>query len=790
MTRATIVIPVSMLAWSLAAMGQDTSQPSGPGDAMLAALRAYFGAPENERGGLARPWEQATLVSAADATAWQDAIWKAYLAADGPRQKAWRDDVANQRVTLGQKIMRYTVRVAGEGPARGWPLLISLHGGGARPEVNDAQWRAQQERYAFEGMYVCPRAIADDRNLWDTPKSHELLDLLVRQLLAFGEVDPNRVYLQGDAEGGDGVLRLGPNLADRWAAITAVAAAVPVDRAPVENLCHTPLNLQVGQPDSERDCFKLASAWRDIMQKLRDDANPDEYVCALVAGAGQEGAADDGASLAWLQQRERSSVPKRIAWTQSGPVQHDRYWLRLDDPYGGKDPGNWNNRPETIDARVGGQLVTLAMKGLARVTIHLDDRLLDLDQPVTVTINDEEVFTGRVSRSAAALVKTLEERGDPELMFCAELALDAPATAVQATSRGAAPAEQYHYPVPADPQLAAAVEAALRKAGANAVELCKALAEVGDEGRSGLFFLIANMPDRDLVRLKAAFLVENVKLAYQAWKQAPWSAQISEQQFFQYILPYAHFNERRDNWRRDFYDRFHERAWTFHDPIDATKWLNDTLNDTVNVHYHAFKRPKSDQSPYESIAARYASCTGLSVLLADACRAVGIPARLAGVARWTKTPGNHTWVEVWGGPPESAGATAIRRWYNVGDTGSDPRKGDWVDERCLQETDPDQPLYSVYAACFRHSKLHFPLAWDLELKYVPALNVTRFYTSAMEVELPLPAARHAVAVWWADEVVVTATGEGPLRLPLARGEQFRVVITKPDGTREERQVAP
>jgi transglutaminase-like putative cysteine protease len=38
-------------------------------------------------------------------------------------------------------------------------------------------------------------------------------------------------------------------------------------------------------------------------------------------------------------------------------------------------------------------------------------------------------------------------------------------------------------------------------------------------------------------------------------------------------------------------------------------------------------------SPGQVLAARHASCTGLSIFLVLACRAVGIPARVAGVQR-------------------------------------------------------------------------------------------------------------------------------------------------------------
>jgi len=59
------------------------------------------------------------------------------------------------------------------------------------------------------------------------------------------------------------------------------------------------------------------------------------------------------------------------------------------------------------------------------------------------------------------------------------------------------------------------------------------------------------------------------------------------------------------------------------------------------------EREKADQSSFESIASGKASCTGLSILLVDACRAVGIPARVVGTPLWVDRSGNHTWVEIW-----------------------------------------------------------------------------------------------------------------------------------------------
>jgi hypothetical protein len=740
---------------------------------MGAALRTYFATAPGQRARLAKPWERATGLTAFESEAWRSVIWEAYTTADGSEQRRRKAEVTEQRVSLGGLEIQYTLRAGGSQPAAGWPLLICLHPDGESAEVVNG---------VFPGLRLYRRATGAAPHSWEQPDQGALLEELVRGLVAYGGVDPNRVYLQGFGPGAQGVLWLGPNSPDRWAALAATAPVFGGARPRLENLKNTPLILQTQETRGEPS--QPVEEWVQALRRLRDDANPNEYVCEFVSvdASGGGGLLPKDLSPAWLSRFARNPSPKRVLWTQPQIIQRNCYWLRLDDP---ASPSG----AVTIDARLGGQCLSLNVTGAAHATVRLDDRLLDLDKQFTVTINDEEVFTGKVARSVATLVQTLEERGDPALTYSAELTFDVPGSA--AATSTTAPTQNHDYPRPAAPQMAAAVEAALRKAGANAAMLARALREVAENQRPGLYFLIANLPDRDLLKIKADYLLEDVRLAYAAWQHAPWSAQVSEQQFLQYILPFAHFNERRDNWRRDFYERFHEQAWRFEDPLDATKWLNDTINDTLNVHYHAHKRPKSDQSPYESIAAEYASCTGLSVLLANACRAVGIPARLVGVAQWVGADGNHTWVEVWGGPPDSTNDVILRRWYNVGGTGSDPRAGDWVNARCQEQVDADRPLNRVYAACFRRSDLHFPLAWNLDIQYVPALNVTRFYNAPVEAVVDVPSGgRGQAVVYWNDEILLTVADTGKLRLPLARGETYRIVVIGPDGARREQTLTP
>jgi len=265
------------------------------------------------------------------------------------------------------------------------------------------------------------------------------------------------------------------------------------------------------------------------------------------------------------------------------------------------------------------------------------------------------------------------------------------------------------------------VEDALGRAGTNRAQLETALEKVPAGRREGMEFLIANMPARDLITLNADFLLENVKYAYEAMEKAPWGRQVPKDIFLNDVLPYASVNERRDQWRRDFYARFLPMVEGCTNASLAAARLNQKVFPAIKVHYST-RRPKADQSPYESIEAGMASCTGLSILLIDACRAVGIPARFAGTPLWTNKSGNHSWVEIWDngwhftGAAEPSGDLLDRAWF-VGRARTAQR---------------DNPIHAIYAASFKKTPLLFPLVWDQHVDYVHAVNVTDRYAPPPE----------------------------------------------------------
>ena len=178
-----------------------------------------------------------------------------------------------------------------------------------------------------------------------------------------------------------------------------------------------------------------------------------------------------------------------------------------------------------------------------------------------------------------------------------------------------------------------------------AVEALLAAAPVSH--RADLAFLFEHMPDADRRALPAGFLREQVALANAARAHAPWGQALDDALFRNFVLPYAQADERREDWRSALTARCRELVAGCKTPGEAALALNRTLFTTLGVHYST-QRQRALQAPSESIAQGKASCTGLAILLADACRAVAVPARLVSV-RWPHKTGNPTWVEVWDG---------------------------------------------------------------------------------------------------------------------------------------------
>lgn len=260
------------------------------------------------------------------------------------------------------------------------------------------------------------------------------------------------------------------------------------------------------------------------------------------------------------------------------------------------------------------------------------------------------------------------------------------------------------------------LDKALATAGNNAIELQTALEKAPAEQKEGMAFLISYMPERDLKELKADFLLENSAYAYKAREQYSWAKQIPDSIFFNEVLPYVSLNEKRENWRKEFFDRFSKYVVNCSDIFEAIDSINQNVRDEVLVDYST-KRKKPDQAPFESMEQHLASCTGLSIILTDAFRAVGIPSRVAGTPNWHDERGNHNWTEVW----------ANGKWYFTEYYFPGQLDNAWFFADAGKAIKNDREK-AIYASSFKPTGISFPLVWDENIKYVAAENVTDRYT--------------------------------------------------------------
>ena len=179
-----------------------------------------------------------------------------------------------------------------------------------------------------------------------------------------------------------------------------------------------------------------------------------------------------------------------------------------------------------------------------------------------------------------------------------------------------------------------------------AAELEALMAEIPAEHHKEMAFLLKNMPDFDREEMDLNLLRENVEYAHLAREKYSWAKRLPEDVYLYDVLPYHVVDEVRDSWRKELYEMFAPAVDTCTTMYDAVCAVNANIPRLTGVDYNT-KREKTNQSPRESMRQGMASCTGLAILLVDAYRAVGIPARFAGTVSWHDNRGNHSWTEVW-----------------------------------------------------------------------------------------------------------------------------------------------
>lgn len=218
------------------------------------------------------------------------------------------------------------------------------------------------------------------------------------------------------------------------------------------------------------------------------------------------------------------------------------------------------------------------------------------------------------------------------------------------------------------------------------------------------------------------FFRVNADLALKT-KDLPYANQVSKDMFLQYVLPYSHFDEPIDDWRPKMYE-------TLLPFVKDKKNLKQAAEALFPAWGNAFGKQlqfKGDQTPQvmapltQTLNKGFASCTGMSIFLADCMRSVGIPARIVGVTEWNRPEkGNHNWVEIWMGDhwnyvdavPDGNAVAWNQTWFGA--------------QAAKQSSNPS--LYAIMSPLWgpeAHSV--YNISWRAPSVFVPAIDVTASY---------------------------------------------------------------
>ena len=324
------------------------------------------------------------------------------------------DEMENQVIKFKDKKIKFDIKHFGEQGEDGWSLFISLHGGGGTTESeNNRLWNRHKTLYELEdGILFTPRSPSNTWNMWFQSHVDTFFNRIIQNMIAFHNVDPNKIYIMGRSAGGDGIYQVAPRMADRFAA-AAMSAGHPNDSSPL-GLRNTAFTIHMGENDSLYNRNDMAVKWGNDLKKLNEeDPEGYRYYIKIYKNKGHWMDNLEASALDWMSDFIRNPYPSKVVWKQ-GNVLHKRfYWLRNEDPSFG----------DLIECNIDDQIITVLSSSSSKITIQLNDDLVDMDREITVNYLGRQLFKGFVYRDIDIIERSIREYGDPKSVYYGEIRL-------------------------------------------------------------------------------------------------------------------------------------------------------------------------------------------------------------------------------------------------------------------------------------------------------------------------------------------------------------------------------
>ena len=399
-----------------------------------------------------------------------NALWQKYLRAvneDGNRKSQHE----NRAITYGNSTMRFSLDTIGQMPESGYSAFIALHGGGgAPPPLNDSQWEQMKIYYKSSvdnGVYIAPRGISNTYNLHFMPDSYPLYDRMIENLIAYENVNPNKIFILGFSAGGDGVYQIAPRMPDRWAG--ANMSAGHSNGVSLINVFNTPFLIQMGEMDTAYNRHTVAAQnylniqgfdqqWPGYKYEIflhkggshnswRDNdplARPQEVILdpqLWLNENNREATMSNTNAIQWLSQYERNPVPEVITWDlatfANRPMSYGEKLLAKEEHKNLLSPldslNAWVAILETDERSTGFLQIRMSdsentieiesIKSVRSLRILLAQQHFDFEKPVSLFVEGTLVDKILAKPNLSTMTRSLLERGDPSYIFHAEINL-------------------------------------------------------------------------------------------------------------------------------------------------------------------------------------------------------------------------------------------------------------------------------------------------------------------------------------------------------------------------------
>jgi hypothetical protein len=264
--------------------------------------------------------------------------------------------------------------------------------------------------------------------------------LLIKEMCCEFPIDTNRVYLTGYSMGGIGTYFLGPQLADCFAATSPDGGAWCGVYWPVMN--NLPVYIFHGTKDlrgKNFTDFPYAQNAADCLKELKYD-----YCLRPVDSGHATPPGEEKKMFEWCLAKTRDPYAKHIIaaspcvkdFMGMTPAARPNRWLAIDTTgpgnlemegceFGGTPRIKHSIKMGTIDATwTAPNQLDVSAKNVAKFRVFLAPALLDFKKPLKVTVNGAVVYDAIAKTSVKFLLRYLDERHDPNMVFAGEVAID------------------------------------------------------------------------------------------------------------------------------------------------------------------------------------------------------------------------------------------------------------------------------------------------------------------------------------------------------------------------------